>query len=238
MAPTPSNSSDNYWSDFEVEDQDLEFIYNLLLEREVPLTPREMALSLIEQRLRRVQEEATRLKQSAVAQYVPGGSHTLGQELVFRKLGNRVGKVVGIREGDNPELGEFSVIQVEFDKNDGTREFASGLMDHGLNVAPEPAPDLDASSPEALLKRYGERILARITSLLEEAEDIVRIAGRWFPGALLAEITQGHLNLAEAVLDVAGGGPVPTTSLMEHLETPRPRSAAHRILTGLRPAGG
>ena len=221
MAPTPSISSENHWSEFEVEDKDLEFIYNLLLEREVPLTPREMALSLIERRLLRIQDEATRLKQAAVPPYVPGGSHSVGQELVFRKLGNRVGKVVGIRPGDNPELGEFSVIQVEFDKSDGTREFASALVDHGLNLTPEPAPELEASSPEALLKRYGERILARITSRLEEAEDIVRIAGRWFPGALLAEITEGHLNLAEAVLDVAGGGPLPTTSLMEHLETPK-----------------
>src|SRR3972149_1797180 len=119
MANPKPNHTGHYWSAFSAEDNDLEFIYNLLLEREVPLTPREMALSLIEQRLRSVQDEATRLKQSTVPQYVPGGSYTVGQELVFRKLGNRVGKVVGIREGDNPELGEVSVLQVEFDKADG-----------------------------------------------------------------------------------------------------------------------
>src|SRR4030067_1290242 len=106
MTPAQLHFSSDYWSEFEVEDTDLEFIYNLLLEREVPLTPREMALSLLEQRLRRVQDEATKLKQSAVPQYVPGGSHTLGQELVFRKLGNRVGKVVGIRGGVKLVLGD------------------------------------------------------------------------------------------------------------------------------------
>jgi hypothetical protein len=220
MAPAPLNSSDNYWVEFEVEDSDLEFIYNLLLEREVPLTPREMALALIEHRLQRIQEQAANLKGSTLTPYLPGGSYRLGQELLFRRLGNRVGKVVGIRPGENPELGEFSVIQVEFGQNNGTREFASGLANHELNRAPEPAVELQVASPEALLRRHGDRILSRITRRLEGARDIVRIAGRWFPGALLAEINEGHLNLAEAVLDVAGGGPLPTTALMEHLETP------------------
>ena len=45
MAPTPSISSENHWSEFEVEDKDLEFIYNLLLDREVPLT-RVLAIAL------------------------------------------------------------------------------------------------------------------------------------------------------------------------------------------------
>ena len=48
--------------------------------------------------------------------------------------------------------------------------------------------------------------------------DFVRIAGRWFPRALLVEINIGHLNLAEAVLDMAGGGPLPTSALLEQIE--------------------
>ncbi len=218
MSPTQLTSADNYWSEFELEEPDVEFIYNLLLEREVPLTPTEMALALIEHRLDALQKEAERLKRAARPQYLPGESYDLGQELVFRALGNAVGKVVGIREGDNPDLGEFQVIQVEFDKKNGTREFAAGLADHELNRQPEPDAEQQPSSPEELLKRHGERILSRITSRLEKADDIVRIAGRWFPGALLAEINEGHLNLAEAVLDVASGGPLPTAALMEHFE--------------------
>jgi hypothetical protein len=38
---------------------------------------------------------------------------------------------------------------------------------------------------------------------------------------LLAEIHEGHLNLAEAVLDVAGGGPLPTSQLLAHVELPQ-----------------
>jgi hypothetical protein len=55
---------------------------------------------------------------------------------------------------------------------------------------------------------------------LEELEDFVYIAGRWFPRALLVDINIGHLNLAEAVLDMAGGGPLPTSALLEQLDLP------------------
>jgi hypothetical protein len=51
-------------------------------------------------------------------------------------------------------------------------------------------------------------------------QDFVRIAGRWFPRALLVDINIGHLNLAEAVLDMAGGGPLPTQTLLEQIEIP------------------
>jgi hypothetical protein len=48
----------------------------------------------------------------------------------------------------------------------------------------------------------------------------VYIAGRWFPKALLVDVNAGNLNLAEAVLDMAGGGPLPTAELMEQIEMP------------------
>lgn len=218
MVPKQSISSDNYWSEFELDDTDLEFIYNLLLEREVPLTPHEMAQALVERRIRMLEQEVAKLKLSARPSYLPGGSYHLGQELIFQALGNAIGKVVAIREGDNPELGEFKVIQVEFGPQNGSREFAAELADHELNRQPEPDEAQESSTPELVLKRHGERILAQITDRLGQADDIVRIAGRWFPGALLADINEGHLNLAEAVLDVASGGPLPTAALMEHLE--------------------
>jgi len=42
ISSTPA-SLEAYWTQFDVDDRDLEFIYNLLLEREVPLTTAEMA---------------------------------------------------------------------------------------------------------------------------------------------------------------------------------------------------
>jgi hypothetical protein len=49
----------------------------------------------------------------------------------------------------------------------------------------------------------------------------VRIAGRWFPRALLVDIHAGHLNLAEAILEVEGGGPLTTKALAEQLDLPK-----------------
>ena len=55
---------------------------------------------------------------------------------------------------------------------------------------------------------------------LKDNEDFVRVAGRWFPRALLVDINAGHLNLAEAVLDMAGGGPMATPELLNQVEIP------------------
>ena len=48
----------------------------------------------------------------------------------------------------------------------------------------------------------------------------MRIAGRWFPRALLVDVNVGHLNLAEAVLDMTGGEPQPTSVLLKDVELP------------------
>jgi hypothetical protein len=55
---------------------------------------------------------------------------------------------------------------------------------------------------------------------LQADEGLVRIAGRWFPRALLVDVNQGQLNLAEAVLDMAGGKPLLTADLLKDVELP------------------
>ncbi len=54
------------------------------------------------------------------------------------------------------------------------------------------------------------------------AEDsgLVQIAGRWFPRGLLVDVTEGQLNLAEAVLDIAQGEPQPTSALLKDVDLP------------------
>src|SRR5690606_34844115 len=42
--------------------------------------------------------------------------------------------------------------------------------------------------------------------------------GRWFVRALLTNVNVGHLNLAEAVLEISEGGPLPPEEIMPHLE--------------------
>ena len=212
---------ESYWSSFAVQDEDLDFLSNLLIEREAPLTTAELSDALVERRLERLASAARRDEASAATPYKPGDSHAEGQRLRFPLLGDAVGTVVGLRPGSNPDLGPFQVVKVKFGDGGGMREFASCLERHALNApVAEPVGEEARETPEAVTRRHGRAIEDELTRRLNQAPDIVRIAGRWFPKALLAEIHEGHLNLAEAVLDVAGGGPLPTGQLLAHVELP------------------
>jgi hypothetical protein len=43
------------------------------------------------------------------------------------------------------------------------------------------------------------------------------VAGKWFPRGLMFEVNEGYLNLAEAVLDMSGGGPLGTGEILEQI---------------------
>jgi len=221
MAPPPALPPDSYWNEFDVSDKDVESIYNLLLDREVPLTTAEMADAIVRSRLERFGREASEAPDLQAQAYLPGGEYQVGQTLVFPALGNLQGKVIGIRPGENPDFGVFDVIQVEFKDDGRPREFAARLAEHRLNQVPPPETEGEPlESAEEILARHGRLIDERLAAKLSEMKDIVRIAGRWFPRSLLVEIHVGHLNLSEAVLDVAEGGPLPTSALLEPLELP------------------
>lgn len=221
MPSASASAADTAWSDLSLSPKDLEFIYNLLLDREVPLTTREMALALVAHRMERRARDAEQARSMEMPVYSPAAAFEVGQEIRFAQLENLRGTVLSIRSGANPDLGEFEVMQVELDGGAGRREFAMRLPNHELDHQPAEADATDeAETPESILSRYGTRIEKRLQDQLTAAPDIVRIAGRWFPRALLAEIHAGHLNLAEAVLDVAGGGPLPTEDLLKDLGMP------------------
>jgi hypothetical protein len=214
-------STDTYWSNFEVTDPDIDFIINYLLEREVPLTSTEMSLALVGQHLERLQKEAEKAQAPKHEIYLPEGTYKVGQKLTFPALNNSIGEVVSLRAGENPEIGQFDVIEVKFEDNGQNREFAAKLDDHPLNQPPEIEAEEEAlQTAESVMEHYDDVIESRLEQRLEESDDIVRIAWKWFPRALVAEINEGHLNLAEAVLDVASGGPLPTKDMLEHVDLP------------------
>jgi hypothetical protein len=221
MLSAPSISYEAYWNEFEATDEDLEFIYNLLLEREVPLTTAEMAAELVPYRIQRIEEDAKKAAETEHVAYIPAASYEVGQVLVFPALSNMVGSIVQVRPGENPDLGSFEVIQVEFESGQQHREFAAGVEDHILNNPPEPVVDEKGlHTVEGVLATYQRKIVEQLEARLDRAPDVIRIAGRWFPKALIAEINEGHLNIAEAVLDVSGGEPLPTTEMLKHIELP------------------
>lgn len=215
----PISIPEDYWEIFALQEDDLEYLYNHLLEIEIPQTPLELVRALVGERIRQAKEELSSQQRTGGNRYLPKNSYKVGQNLIFPSLNWQKGQVVAVREGHNPALPSFEVIEVAF-KDREKREFASGLEEHKLNQPVEVNlndPNLDVDS---VMHRYGGRLTQQLTGILEENPDLVRIAGRWFPRALLVDVNIGYLNLAEALLDMEKGGPLPTRAILEQIELP------------------
>lgn len=221
MPPIPDRARPIEWAHFEVHDADLEVATNLLLEREVPLTSTEMARAIVDHRIEAHAQAEAAAVDSQAATYLPQETYAPGDRVIFPALNGAMGTVAGVRPGSNPDLGPFLVLEVQFDDPPVRREFAAELNNHALNAVTEDAPEgVEDDGADAVMQHFSRQIEGALNRRLEATPDIVRIAGRWFPAGLLADINQGHLNLAEAVLDVSGGGPLPTSELLAHVELP------------------
>lgn len=219
MASNSSFLSADYWQSLEITSQDIEFLHNHLFESETPKSTQELAGILIEERIRVEREAQVRQRKAGGKLYLPKEEYKSGDELVFPALDWQKGRVVGLRAGKNPQMGAFDVLTVEFE--DGSnRMFAARLAEHALNsesvaLAEEEVPDW-----RNIQSLYGSHIENSLEAAFSANQHLVRIAGRWFPRALLVDVNQGHLNLAEAVLDMAGGEPLPTSKLLKDVDLP------------------
>lgn len=207
---------ENYWEDFTLLEEDIEFIYNHLLEVETPLTSEEIMDQLVEERIQREIQKVEEKRSAGGEIYFPKDTYDVEQKLVFPALGWIHGEVDVVRPGWNPDFGDFKVIGVKFEDGEH-REFAAGLDQHLLNEPPKPGED-DMPSPETVLSKWEDQLVEKLEKMLEANPDFVQIAGRWFPRALLFNINKGHLNLAEAILDMSGGGPLPTSKLLDQID--------------------
>lgn len=207
----------NYWETFSLKEEDIEFLYNHLLELETPLTSQELVIALVEERIERQKQQIEKQRTSGGDLYQPKNSFSVDQNLIFPALDWEHGLVTAIRPGENPDLGDFQVIQVKFDSG-LQREFASKIADHVLNEPPKITDDSHQFDRISVLEQYSDEITDVLEEDLTTNPDFVRIAGRWFPRAILVDTNVGHLNLAEAVLDEAGGGPLSTNKLLEQIE--------------------
>ncbi len=224
-----------YWTtSFRVNRTDIEFLFSQLLENETPLSTQELALSLVRFRIK--QEEDRLRKQIARADvFQPKNTYAVGQELVFPALGFSVGKVTNHREGQNHELGAFTVIEVEFEGQTARREFAAALKTpHALNMddsSGHRAIKLPTVDPDAILESYGESITEELEARLVDEADTVFVGNKWFLKSLLATVNVGHLHLAEAILDLAEGGPLATAAILNDLDLAPELSAQVRELS-------
>jgi hypothetical protein len=215
----PFSLREDYWETFKLLDEDVEFLYNYLLELETPLTTRELIEALVNERVRREVQALERQRSSAGDIYLPKNRYAIDQKLLFPVLNWKRGEVIEVRPGRNPDLPEFEVIRVRLEDGE-EREFASELEKHSLNAPPEFLQVDEMLDTKSVLRDYDDELTDRLEQGLQANPDFVRIAGRWFPRALLVDVNAGHLNLAEAVLDMEGGGPVPTSALLEQIELP------------------
>ncbi len=220
MVIAPISLRKDYWTQFEVTDQDLDFLYSYLLEVEKPQTSAELLRALVPVRIQQEKDAMQKQQQAGGDIYYPKEHYQVGRTLQFPALDWQKGKVVSARPGSNPELPPFEVIEVEL-KNGEKRQFAAGVENHKLNQPVSFNADDPLLDPDYVLKNYGKELNRLLTDALESSPGLVRIAWMWFPRALLVDINAGHLNLAEAVLDMMGGGPLPTQALMEQIDLPQ-----------------
>ncbi len=213
-----------YWKqEFEVHREDLEHLYSLILERNRPVSTDELVLETIRYRCQQ-EEQRMQAELSRGIVYQPRESYAIGDQLVFPAFDYRLGTVVSIRPGRNPEHGEFDVITVEFE-NDGSRgEFAANLKTpHKLNRAHDGDSLWEVANltpPEELYKSYGERVRTLLVEALTRSDlDFVSFDNQWLLQGLMAEVHVGHLNLAEALIEVKGQ-PLGVQEILAELDLP------------------
>ena len=207
-----------YWSNLQLTSQDVEFLLNYLFEHETPLTAKELVSVFMEEHVQAQRLATQRQREASGRTYQPKENFQVGDDVLFPALDWKHGRIASVRPGVNPEIGTFEVVTVAMDGG-AERLFASNLPMHLLNEQPvtmqETAFDVDE-----LKRTYGASVEKKIEAAFHADDGIVRIAGRWFPRALLIDVNVGHLNLAEAVLDMAGGEPLPTPALLQDVALP------------------
>jgi len=207
-----------YWRrDFKLRPEDLEAIYDLMLEDGQPRSLDDLVCEIMG---RHCQREAQARKAEAAVTYRPREHYEVGQQLVFPHWDYAIGKVVAVRPGQNPRYGEFSVITVAFEGQEATRDLAADLsLPHPLNEQHEEMlVGEEGELPlEELCRRYGEPVREALRQALPANPEFVPYDGQWFLRGLLPEVHVGHLNLAEAIIDVAGH-PLNTEEILQQLD--------------------
>jgi hypothetical protein len=143
----------------------------------------------------------------------------VGQELAFPAMDYQKGSITTVRPGVNPAIAPFTVIDVILESGE-THSFACELEDHILNNPVSPLETDPLLDPQKVIQLFGKSLRASIAKPLAENENLVQIAGRWFPQALLVDINIGYLNMAEALLEMEAGGPLSTRSILKQIELP------------------
>ena len=215
--------TEQYWTqELSIDSDDLDYIHNLLLEEEHPLLIQNLTLAVVRHRVEQEEHALQRLLAKG-SLYKPENDYRIGEKLVFPAFNFATAIVTATRAGYNPEFGEFQVIKVEFSRTGRAREFASKLdKAHQLNQETDKLLQEDATlkTAEELYQQYGKWVQKELLAALENQRDLIQLFGLWFLKALTTEVGLGYLNIAEAILDIADGGPRSTPELLQDMELP------------------
>ena len=224
-----------HWAySFSIGAEDIDGITNLLLDEETPLSAGQLATEIIRKREASLRQQLQEQYQDTKV-YRPADRFAVGDRLIFSHFDYATASVVGLRSGQSVDQTPLKIAAVSFDEashddESGQREFVVEYeSEHPLNN-----PDLNRHPSkvdtnytlEDILNDPSTNIIDQVNDALERNPDLVRIAGTWFVHDLMVDVDIGHLHLAEAVLDMHGGGPLETERILNEIgglgEAPKP----------------
>ena len=161
----------------------------------------------------------------------------MGDKVLFPQLDYRLGEVVDLRAGQNPEYGEFEVITVEFGGGRRQRSFAAGLTaPHKLNAdMPDVLQSGPAVDPQAVLQGPARNLPEQLGRGASRRRHLRRVRGSLAaPRPAGREYTSGHLNIAEAIIDMNQTA-LDTATLLKELDLPQGRQRSRSMPFRCRP---
>ena len=211
--------SEETWQSLKFSNKDIDSLYNHLLEIETPQTISELTKYLVQMKIEAEKKLAVQSRKAEGSLYFPKNKYKPGQDILFPSRGYQKGQVRAVRSGNNPDYPDLEVITVAFSDTE-TIEFASNVAEHALNDF-TPQEDTDtAYNLDWVLSHNGKQLADKLKALVKNSEELINIGGSYFPRSLLVDINAGYLNLAEAVLEMADGGPLPTAEVIKQIELP------------------
>jgi hypothetical protein len=208
-----------FWQkEWKVSSEDIEYLYSSFLEDETPRSPEELALRVMSRRCQ-VEEQQLAREMDQGPLYRPQDKHEVGQRLVFPSLDRAIAEVASVRPGHNPQYGSFEVIGVQFEGQSAICEFASSFsLPHRLNDVESFAKQEEASlSLEQIFALQGQAVQAKLDAALAADAEFARLGKNWFLRSLMPEVGVGHLNIAEAMIDMAQR-PLSTAELLHEVD--------------------
>lgn len=205
-----ATQTEEFWrDDYSLTEQDESDLQEYFLQRGIPLSPDEIARQLVVGKV----GDGGQGDGASNGQYSPIHRYEAGQKVSFPSLEGEMGEILETRAGHNPTHGAFTVLRVRFAARNETREFASEVQDFVLReVGESNEPLLSAAE---IYERFGPYVLESVEWALSRSRNFVRYGGRWLPTLMLVTFHEGHLNIADAMIDVMGTAMTPIELLTE-----------------------